>query len=75
MKARGIDIPMLVASLFIVGIGVYTLNIQELTLYSTRRSHPESWTIGSPYKDILGWVLVLAGSYSCYRAISLTEKE
>ena len=69
MRQRGINIPLLVASLLMIAGGIYALNVEELMLFSRRPHAPQWWTIANPYKDILGWVLSLVGGYFCYRSV------
>jgi len=68
MRQRGINMPLLLVSLLIIGVGFYAVNVEELMLFSHRPDR-EWWTIANPYKDILGWVLSLVGGYFCYRSV------
>ncbi len=69
MRKRSINIPLLAFSLLMIGADIYAVNIEELTLYSSRPYATQWWTIANPYKDILGWILLLVGSYFCYRSV------
>ena len=71
-KAHCINLPLLVFSLLMIGAGIYTVNVEELTLYSQRPYVLKGWTIPNPYKDILGWILPLVGCYFFYRSVYKT---